>query len=32
MGEQAQATGLVHDFIDVGVPEFAAVGEEQPLG
>ena len=32
VGEQAQATGLVHDFVDVGIPEFAAVGEEQSFG
>ena len=32
MGEQAQSTGLVHDLLHVGISEFAAVGEEQPLG
>ena len=31
-GEQTQATGLVHDFVDVGIPEFTTVGEEQPFG
>jgi hypothetical protein len=29
IGEQAQAAGLIHDFIDVSRAELTAIGEEQ---
>jgi len=30
--EQTQATGLLHDFVQVAIPELTPVGEEEPAG
>src|SRR3954447_12829025 len=32
VGQQAEATGLVHDHFEVGGAELALIGEEQPPG
>ena len=32
MGEHTQATGLVHDFVNVAITELAPIGKEEPPG
>ena len=32
VGQQAEATGLVHDYLEIGGAELALIGEEQPPG
>jgi hypothetical protein len=32
IAQQAQATGFIHDFIEIPIPKLALVGKEQPAG
>ena len=32
IAEQAEATGLIHDFVEIPIPKLAPVRKEQPAG